>query len=73
MAQDSLNMTQDGPNKAQDICLKSLKNQRKINILALGLQLGIKMAEDGPKMAQGGPKMSQDGPKMAPRRPRKYA
>ena len=54
--------------------LKIIKNLWKINMFALGLHLGTKMAEDGFKMAQDGLKLAQDGlkmastwPKMAPR------
>ena len=69
MAQDSPNMTQDGPNKAQEVCLKSLKPIGKSTCLLLDCSLAPrwpKMAEDGRKMAQSGRKMTQDGPNKAP-------
>ena len=76
VAQGGPKMAPRWPQDCQRRQQKPLNNIRKNIILALGLHLEPKMAQEGPKltrdspkMAQDGPKIAQDGPKVAPTGP----
>ena len=57
MAQHSLNLAPAWPNKAQHICVKSLKTNWKNQHFRFGLQLGTKM---GPRCCRIGPRWPRE-------------